>query len=86
VPAGVTGAAADDGEPAVAVGLAVRRSGRDRVALGPGPGREVHRQVRVLAPDAQPGARGEVAERPAEQEVGAAIEAEVLKVDSRPQR
>gem|GEM_PF-6407727 len=43
-------------------------------------------QVRVAAPDAQPGAGGEAGQGPIDQEVGAAVEADVLKVDSRVQR
>jgi len=83
-PAGVVGVAPDDGEFAVAA--ATGSGGRHPVTLLAGPGREMDLQVRVAAPDAQPGAGGEVAEGPIDQDVGAAVEAEVLKVDSRVQR
>jgi hypothetical protein len=43
-------------------------------------------QVRVSAADAETGAGGKLAEGPIDEEVGAAVEAEVLKVDSRVQR
>jgi hypothetical protein len=45
----------------------------------------MHRQVRVPARHAEPGARRELRQGPVDEDVGAAVEAEVLKVDSRAQ-
>jgi hypothetical protein len=43
-------------------------------------------EVRVAARHPERGARGEVGQGPFDQDVGAAIEAQILKVDSRTQR
>ena len=56
------------------------------MAVRPGPGGQMDREMGVAAPHSQPGPRGEAGQGPVDQDVGAAVEAEVLKVDSRAQR
>ncbi|MCU1463490.1 MAG: hypothetical protein JWO37_3565, partial [Acidimicrobiales bacterium] len=70
-PAGVAGVAADDGR---AFGAMAARAG---------PGREMDTQLGVVAPDLDAAPRRQPRQRPLDEEVGAAVEAEPLKVDSR---
>jgi hypothetical protein len=56
------------------------------VSVGPGPGRQVDLEVGVPAPHPERGAGREAGQGAFDQDVGAAVEAQVLKVDSRPQR
>ncbi|MDQ1490928.1 MAG: hypothetical protein QOJ23_3442, partial [Actinomycetota bacterium] len=53
---------------------------------GPGPGREVDPQVGVAAPHCEGAPRAQRGQGPFDEDVGAPVEAEVLKVDSRAQR
>jgi hypothetical protein len=80
-PAVVVRRAADDGERTPPVSVVP-----DRVAVGPAPGREVDRQVGVAAGDSERIARRQAGQGPFDEDVGAPVEAEVLKVDSRIQR
>jgi hypothetical protein len=76
-PAGIVSRALDDDQAGVVL---------ERVALRPDPRTAVDPEMRIPAGDFEPVARFQVAEGPLDQDVGAAVEAEVLKVDSRTQR
>jgi hypothetical protein len=79
-PPGVVGAPADEGDPIVVIDDSYL------VTTGPGPGREMHLEVRISALHAERGAGAEAGQGPFDQDGGAAVEAQVLKVDSRIQR
>jgi hypothetical protein len=82
-PAGVVGGTSDEADPVVVAVVLVEVDG---VPVGAGPGREMDLQVGIPAPHPERGARGEVGQGPFDEDVGPAIEPEVLKVDSRTQR
>ena len=77
-PPGIVRPALADREPSVL--------GGDGMAVGPGPGQEVDPEMRVAPGHLERGAGREGGQGPVDEDVGAAVEAEVLKVDSRAQR
>ena len=56
------------------------------MAVGPCPGGQVDPQVRIPARHGEGGAGAQAGQGPFDQDVGAPVEPEVLKVDSRVQR